>query len=148
MWSTPFQSGLDAALTARQLVYCNTLQMMLDVPPKATPDTDSGYFEELTKAIFRSWFSWRVVRQKWGSFHDSFDGFDLDGEAGFGAEDIDQLFDDKGIIRNRRKILATLENASTMLDLIAVHGAFHGYMRSLDSLDYYGRVAALNTRFS
>ena len=68
--------------------------------------------------------------------------------ASFGAEDIDQLVDDKGVIRNRRKILATLENASTMLDLIAVHGAFHGYMRSLDSLDYYGRVAALTTRFA
>ena len=148
MWSTQVQSGPDAGPAAGQLVYCDTLQMMLEVPPKVTPDNDSGYFEELTRAIFRSGFSWRVVRQKWDNFRDSFDGFDLDKVAGFGAEDIDRLFDDRGIIRNRRKILATLENASTMLDLIAVHGSFHGYLRSLDSLDYYGRVEALTAQFS
>ena len=33
--------------------------------------------EELTKAIFRSGFSWRVVRDKWDNFRRSFDGFDV-----------------------------------------------------------------------
>ena len=121
---------------------------MVEVPPKVTPDTDSGYFEELTKAIFRSGFSWRVVRQKWDNFRDSFEGFDLDKVANYGAGDIDRLFSDSGIIRNRRKILATLENASTMLELISAHGSFFLYLRSLDSLDYYGRVKVLTAQFS
>ena len=121
---------------------------MVEVPPKVTPDTDSGYLEELTKAIFRSGFSWRVVREKWDNFRDSFEGFDLDKVANYGAGDIDRLFSDKGIVRNRRKILATLENASTMLELIAAHGSIYSYLRSLDSLDYYGRVKVLTGQFS
>ena len=93
--------------------------MMLEVPPKVTPDNDSGYFEELTKAIFRSGFSWRVVREKWDNFRDSFEGFDPDKVAGYGPRDIDRLFNDKGIIRNRRKILATLRGGLVCLNSAA-----------------------------
>ena len=35
-----------------------------------------------------------------------------------------------------------------MLELIAAHGSFCNYLRSLDSLDYYGRVEVLNAQFS
>ena len=38
---------------------------MVEIPLRATPDGDDGYLEELTKAIFRSGFSWQVVRNKW-----------------------------------------------------------------------------------
>lgn len=40
------------------------MQRTLEVPHKVTPADDSGYFEELTKAIFRAGFSWAVVRAK------------------------------------------------------------------------------------
>ena len=40
----------------------------LERPPKITPEGDDGYFEELTKAIFRAGFSWPVVRDRWGGF--------------------------------------------------------------------------------
>ena len=122
--------------------------MTLEVPPKVTPDGDRGYLEELTRAIFRSGFSWRVVRDKWDNFRDSFDGFDPKKVANYGVEDIDRLFNDAGIIRNRRKILATSDNATTMLELIATHGSFHNYLRSLDHLDYYAKVKVLTAQFS
>ena len=66
----------------------------IEVPPKVTPDDDSGYFEELTKAIFRSGFSWRVVRNKWANFRSGFDDFDIFKVASYGIEDMERLFQD------------------------------------------------------
>ena len=120
----------------------------LERPPKITPSGDDGYFEELTKAIFRAGFSWPVVREKWRGFVRSFDRFSLERVAAYGPEDIERLFEDKDIVRNLRKILATVENANTMLDLIAEHGSMHAYLRSLDHLDYHARVKELTKPFA
>ena len=121
--------------------------MQIEIPPRVRPDGDSGYLEELTKAIFRSGFSWRVVREKWDAFRRAFDGFNLDRVAAYGAADIARLFDDPGIVRNRRKITGTVENARRMGDLARQHGSFHHYLRSLDSLDYQQRVRLLTNQF-
>jgi len=123
------------------------MQRLIEVPPKVSPQDDSGYLEELTKAIFRSGFSWRVVREKWDNFRRGFDGFDVARVASYEAEDIIRLFNDSSIIRNWRKILVTVENAQTMLDLVAEHGSFYGYLRTLDHLDYQARVIQLTAQF-
>ena len=123
------------------------MQRMREIPPRVTPEGDSGYLEELTKAIFRSGFSWRVVRDKWDNFRRSFDGFDVARVAAFGVPDISRLFEDSGIVRNKQKILATVENARTMLALAHHHGSFHAYLRSLDHLEYHGRVRVLTRQF-
>ena len=117
------------------------------MPPRIVPADDSGYLEELTKAIFRSGFSWRVVRQKWPNFQKAFDGFDVCKVANYGIEHINRLFDDPGIVRNRRKILGTVENAGAVLELAQEHGSFGGYLRSLDALDYRQRVKELTGQF-
>ena len=124
------------------------MERIREIPPRVTPDSDSVYLEELTKAIFRSGFSWRVVREKWDNFRDSFDGFDLGTVAAYGFEDVTRLVGDSSIVRNKRKILATIDNAQTMLSLIEEHGSFYEYLRSLDNLDYYERVKALTGQFS
>ena len=124
------------------------MERIVEIPPKVTPEGDDGYLEELTKAIFRSGFSWRVVREKWEDFQTAFDGFSIGVVANYGAEDVSRLFADGGIVRNRRKILATIDNARTMTVLVDEHGSFHGYLRSLDGLDYYGRVKVLTGQFS
>ena len=118
-----------------------------EVPPRVSPDNDSGYLAELTKAIFRSGFSWKVITQKWDNFRKSFDGFDVFKVAAYGPDEITRLFTDESIVRNRRKILATVDNAQTMLDLASEHGSFHSYLRSLDNLDYSQRVKLLTGNF-
>jgi len=123
------------------------MQRMREIPPRLTPEGDTGYLEELTKAIFRAGFSWRVVRDKWDNFQRSFDGFDVARVAGFGVPDISRLFEDASIVRNRQKILATVENARTMLALAGQHGSFHAYLRSLDHLQYHARVKVLTAQF-
>ena len=126
---------------------CIKVRRTLERPAKITPDGDHGYFEEMTKAVFRAGFSWPVIREKWDGFVESFDKFNLGRVASYGPDDLERLFEDRSIVRNRRKIVATVENARTMLDFIAEHGSFHAYLRSLDHLDYYTRVKVLTRPF-
>jgi DNA-3-methyladenine glycosylase I len=122
--------------------------MPYEIPPRKRPADDNGYFEELTKAIFQAGFSWRVIRDKWPNFQVAFDGFDVAAVAGYGEPDIERLMADAGIVRNRRKIEATIQNARTMWDLIQENGSFHAYLRDLDGLDYAERRKGLSQRFS
>lgn len=124
------------------------MQSVREIPPRVTPENDNGYLEELTKAIFRSGFSWRVVTEKWDGFRESFDGFDLETVATYDYAKLESLFNDKTIIRNKRKIMARVENARTMLLLVAEHGSFHDYIRSLDEFDYYARMRVLVDQFA
>ncbi|MBC8280933.1 MAG: DNA-3-methyladenine glycosylase I [Chloroflexi bacterium] len=124
------------------------MRRTLERPAKITPDGDDGYFEQLTKAVFRAGFSWPVITEKWGGFVKSFDGFRLSRVASYGPDDLERLFEDRSIVRNRRKIIATVENARTMLEFIEEYGSFYAYLRSLDNLDYYTRVKVLTRPFA
>ena len=121
--------------------------MPFEIPERKKPANDDGYLEELTKAIFQAGFSWRVIRDKWPSFQRAFDGFEVEAVAGYGEPDIERLVSDAGIVRNRRKIEATVHNARTMWELSQQHGTFHKYLRSLDNMDYAGRRKELSERF-
>ena len=118
-----------------------------EIPPQKRPEDDNGYFGELTRAIFQAGFSWRVIRDKWPNFQAAFDGFEIERVAGYGEPDVERLVLDPGIVRNRRKIEATVQNARTMWDLIQEHGSFYAYLRSLDDLEYAGRRSELSRRF-
>ncbi|MDI7274501.1 MAG: DNA-3-methyladenine glycosylase I [Anaerolineae bacterium] len=118
-----------------------------EIPPRQVPATDSGYLEILTKSIFQAGFSWEVIRQKWPDFRRAFDGFDVDTVASYGAEDVDRLLADPGIVRNGRKIEATIQNARIMQRLIAEYGSVHAYLRSLDGQSYAQRRRELTRRF-
>ena len=140
-------SGLEFLTRSTTASLAPNMQRMREIPPRHTPEGDTGYLEELTKAIFRSGFSWRVVHDKWDNFRRSFYGFDVATVAEFGVPDISRLFEDASIVRNKQKILATVENARTMLALAGHHGSFHAYLRSLDNLEYYARVKVLTGLF-
>lgn len=117
----------------------------MEAPPK--PEDDSGYLEQMTKAVFRSGFSWQVIENKWENFRQAFRNFDVDAVAAFDERDFERLVADEGIVRNGRKIQATLDNARSMKGLIQDHGSVHSYLRSLDSMDYAARAIELKKRF-
>lgn len=121
--------------------------MPYEIPPRKKPTGDNGYFEELTKAIFQAGFSWQVIRDKWPNFQKAFDGFDIAVVAGYGEPDVERLASDTGIVRNRRKIEATIHNARVMWDLVQEYGSFQAYLRTLDELEYADRRQTLSTRF-
>jgi DNA-3-methyladenine glycosylase I len=121
--------------------------MSYEIPPRKEPADDNGYLEELTKAIFQAGFSWQVIRDKWPNFQRAFDGFDVATVAGYGEPDVERLVADQSIVRNRRKIEATIYNARVMWDLIQEYGSFHAYLRSLDGSEYAARRQELGRRF-
>jgi 3-methyladenine DNA glycosylase Tag len=118
-----------------------------EIPPRRRPSEDSGYLEQMTKAIFQAGFSWRVVSDKWANFQQAFDGFDVDTVAAYDDRDMDRLLSDEGIVRNGRKIAATIENANECRRIIAHHGSFYHFLRSMDRWSYAQRRTELRKRF-
>jgi DNA-3-methyladenine glycosylase I len=117
----------------------------MEAPQQITPQTLADYLEVLTKAVFQAGISWRVIEAKWDGFREAFAGFDPETVAGFGDEDIERLAADTRIVRNRRKIEATVQNAQAMLELEREHGGFGRYLRSQP--DYEALVADLRGSF-
>lgn len=118
-----------------------------EIPPRITPANDNGYFEQMTKAIFQAGFSWQVVNDKWPNFQQAFSNFDVDRVAAYTLEDMDRLLSDPGIVRNGRKIEATIANAVQFQSVRREFGSFAGYLHSLASLPYRERQKALSKRF-
>ena len=116
-------------------------------PPRIVPENDSGYFEKITQAAFQAGFSWQVIRQKWPDFGRAFAGFDIDTVAAFGDEDVERLLEDRGIVRNGRKIEATIANAKTCRALIDEYGSMQQYLRAMDGQDYYARSKSFSKQF-
>jgi len=121
--------------------------MTYEIPPRQRPTDDDGYLEQMTRAVFQAGFSWKVISNKWPHFQRAFDGFAVEKVAHYDAFDVDRLLADESIVRNGRKIEATIHNAGVMQELIAGHGSFYNYLRSLDGLDYAGRRQELRRHF-
>ncbi len=74
-------------------------------------------FEKLVLEGFQSGLSWITILRKREHFRRVFDGFDAEKIAGYGPNKIETLLADPGIIRNRLKIEATVDNARALLKL-------------------------------
>src|SRR5690606_21094084 len=81
------------------------------IPPREQPEDDNGYFEVLRQAVLQAGFSWAVVYNTWPAFRRAFDNFDMNAVAAYTPQDIERLAGDASIVRNGRKIEATIENA-------------------------------------
>jgi DNA-3-methyladenine glycosylase I len=80
------------------------------------PVVDStALYEKLCLEAFQSGLSWRTILAKRPAFRAAFAGFDPEVVARFGADEVAVLMADAGIVRNRRKIEATVANARAML---------------------------------
>lgn len=78
---------------------------------------ESAHLERLTLEAFQSGLSWRTILLKRPAFRAAFADFDADVVAAFGPDDVARLMADAGIVRNQRKVDATLANARATLDL-------------------------------
>jgi DNA-3-methyladenine glycosylase I len=76
---------------------------------------ESAMFEALTLGVFQVGLSWSIVFGKRDAFRTAFRGFDVAKVAAITEQDIDLLVQDASIIRNRRKIRATVDNARAFM---------------------------------
>jgi 3-methyladenine DNA glycosylase Tag len=114
-------------------------------PPQIRPKRLGDYLDVMSKAVFQSGISWRVVEKKWPTTREAFHGFDCERVALMSDREIDALTKDERVIRNRRKLVAVVENANRILELDKEHGAFRKYLRSFP--DYESLVKDLRKRF-
>jgi hypothetical protein len=102
----------------------------MQAPTRITPETTGDYLAVMSKAVFQTGVSWKVVEAKWPGFLEAFHGFDAERVAALTPADVDRLVEDARIIRNRKKIEATIDNATEMVALAREHGSFRAYLRS------------------
>ena len=108
---------------------------MHEGPARIRPQGLADYLEIMSKAVFQTGISWRVVDSKWPGIKEAFRGFDPVVVSQLKGSDKDALLVDTRIIRNRRKIEAISENARRILELDKAHGGFRKYLRSFASYD-------------
>ena len=89
---------------------------------------DKKLFEFLVLESFQSGLSWLTILRKRENFRSAFDGFDPNKIANYGEQEIAYLLTDKGIVRNRAKIEATIANAKAFLQIQETIGSFHAYL--------------------
>lgn len=99
-------------------------------PPQITPKRLGDYLDVMSKSVFQTGISWKVVNNKWPGIREAFHDFEAERVARMTDREIDKLTQDTRVIRNRRKIEAIIENANTMVALEREHGSFRTYLRS------------------
>ncbi|MGP1396757.1 MAG: DNA-3-methyladenine glycosylase I [Inquilinaceae bacterium] len=88
---------------------------------------DRRLFEKLCLEGFQSGLSWLTILRKRENFRRAFDGFDMQAVAAYGESDIQRLLADAGIVRHRRKIESTINNAGKALLLKQEFGSLAAY---------------------
>jgi DNA-3-methyladenine glycosylase I len=89
---------------------------------------DDLLFQRLMLEINQAGLSWLTILKKRNNFHRAFDGFRVDVVAAYGEADRARLMADAGIVRNRLKVNAAIENARRIQQLREEHGSFAGWI--------------------
>jgi DNA-3-methyladenine glycosylase I len=90
-----------------------------------------------------------MIDKKWPHFKKAFKNFSVDDVAKFSEQNLQHLMRDAGIVRNRAKIRATMNNAKQFENIQKEYGSFQHYLESLDKSDNYPLVIKeLGKKFS
>jgi DNA-3-methyladenine glycosylase I len=89
---------------------------------------DDKLFEFLVLDGFQAGLSWLIILKKREAFRKAFDNFDPEKVANYGGKDVERLVKDSTIVRNRLKILATINNARCVLKVQQEFGSFDKYI--------------------
>jgi DNA-3-methyladenine glycosylase I len=89
---------------------------------------DRVLFERLLLEINQAGLSWLTILKKRDNFRNAYSDFDIDAVAFYGEADRARLLADAGIIRNRLKVNAAIENAKRIVALRASHGSFRQWL--------------------
>jgi 3-methyladenine DNA glycosylase Tag len=101
------------------------------------PTNDGVYFENMCRVIFQAGLNWQVIDSKWATTKKAFANFDIQEVACFTDSDVQRLLRDSGIIRNKRKIKAIIQNAQNFVAIQKRYASFQEYLDSLDKSNNY-----------
>ena len=89
---------------------------------------DKKLFEFLILESFQAGLSWECVLNKRDNFKKAYDNFDIDKIIKYDEDKINKLMQDKGIIRNKLKINASINNAKIFKEISKEYGSFANYI--------------------
>lgn len=92
--------------------------------------SDDYLFEMLILEGFQAGLSWECILNKRGSFKDAYDNFDLDKVCNYDDRKIDELINNKDIIRNKLKIKSSIINAKIFRKIKLEYNGFINYLNS------------------
>ena len=101
---------------------------------------DAKLFELLVLETFQAGLSWLTVLKKRENFQAAFDHFDASKMAHYDEATLEKLLQNSGIVRNRLKLRAAVDNARAFLGVQETFGSFSGYL-----WDFTGGAPVLNT---
>lgn len=90
---------------------------------------DKYLYEMLILESFQAGLSWECVLNKRESFREAYDNFDLDKVCAYGDDKINELLNNEGIIRNRLKINASINNSRIFKAITYEYGSFYNYLK-------------------
>ena len=91
---------------------------------------DAALLERLALEIAQAGLTWSLILKRKKAFHRAFESFDVDTVAAYGEKDVSRLLADAGIIRNRLKVNAMIENARRIQALRTEYGSFKGWLEA------------------
>jgi DNA-3-methyladenine glycosylase I len=95
----------------------------------------NDYLETMSKVVFQSGMSWKLIENKWPGIREAMDNFDINKVADYDEPDIERLSQDARVIRNYRKLVAITANARKIIELDKQFGSFQKYLRSHSDFD-------------
>ena len=109
---------------------------------------DKYLFEMLILESFQAGLSWECVLNKRESFRQAFDNFNIDKIINYSDEKIQELLQNKGIIRNRLKINATINNSKIFKDIQKEYGTFSKYLETFTNNKVIYEIGKTTSRLS
>lgn len=95
------------------------------------PNFDDRYlYEMLILESFQAGLSWECVLNKRESFKKAYDGFEADKVISYDENKVCELLSNKDIIRNKRKIVASINNSKIFKKIVSEYGSFYNYLKT------------------
>ena len=91
---------------------------------------DKYLYEMLLLESFQAGLSWECVLNKRGRFRKAYDNFDINKVISFDETKINELLNNKDIIRNSRKIRASINNSKIFKEIVLEYGSFYNYLKT------------------
>jgi 3-methyladenine DNA glycosylase Tag len=117
----------------------------MNPPISVTPTSLADYLDAMSRAVFSSGISWKVIDAKWGGIKEAFDDFDPEKIAAYTPDDVSRLMADPRVVRNSKKLEAVIANAGELIVTDREFGGFENYLRSFQDND--DLVRDLHARF-
>jgi DNA-3-methyladenine glycosylase I len=115
-------------------------------------EKDDELFERLMFEINQAGLNWILILKKQDNFRQAFENFNIEKVAGYAERDFQRLMNDPGIIRNRLKINAAIENAKIILRIREEAGSFRKWLdlhsEEINSLDEWTRLFKKTFKFT